>query len=88
MQLLLIRAGGRGKPSKAGEDEIEHRPDVELGTMGVDQWLENAPIISGDDPWPSPEQIADSNLELQIVSTNSKLPQLADLYSTKGRDCS
>ena len=68
-----FRAGGTKKSSKAGEDEDEHRPDAGLVTMDIENWLEDAPASPGNDPWPSPEQQAESQMEPQNVSANPKL---------------
>lgn len=50
------------------------RPDADLLTMDIDQWLEDAPAGMGDAAWPSPEeQPAEAHMELHHVSPALKL---------------
>ena len=68
----LFHAGGRKKRSKAEDDKMEYRPEAELVTMDIDQWLEDAAAAPGDAAWPSPEQHAEAQMDPLMVSTTPK----------------
>ena len=57
---------------------MEYRPEAELVTMDIDQWLEDAAAAPGDAAWPSPEQHAEAQMDPLMVSYIPK----AGIHST------
>ncbi|CAL5227905.1 g10948 [Coccomyxa viridis] len=78
----IPHAGGRKKRSKAEDDKMEYRPEAELVTMDIDQWLEDAAAAPGDAAWPSPEQHAEAQMDpLMDDVPGEDIPDEAELLA-------